>query len=564
MGMFKNYLLVFVILSAITSCSHLKEFPNEQDDYMIIPQVTSLQMEEGRFSIDGNTGISWDSALDSEGNYLMALLGETSGMDFSTHNQKVANILLSIDTTLTNPEEYRLVVESDKISIAGNSSNAVFYGIQTLRQLIQPENSERGLSSCTIPCAIIKDSPRFTYRGMHLDVSRHYFSVDFIKRYIDLLAMHKMNTFHWHLTDDQGWRIEIKKYPELTNVGAWRNGTIEGHFPGTKNDNIRTGGYYTQEEVKEVITYASLRHITIIPEIELPGHSSAAIAAYPFLSCFPEEPTVVPNNLMSEASSKIQEDGKPKIVQETWGVFDDVYCAGKEETFIFIENVLKEVMDLFPSTYIHVGGDECPKKNWERCSNCQDRMHALGLENEHQLQSYFINRIEKFVNNNGKNIIGWDEILEGGLAPNATVMSWRGNTGGVEASRADHTVIMTPNSHCYFDHYQSANKENEPLAIGGLLSVEKVYTFDPVPVELEADKQQYILGGQANLWTEYIASEEYAEYMLLPRLTALSEVLWTSKDALDWNGFLIRLEHFRYRYDELNLNYGKHVFHLSK
>ena len=543
----------FVLLSCINT-SELKEIKNDKEDYQIIPQVQSLQMLDGRFGIDDNTLISGNGNLVVEGNYLAELLSSVAGKNINFDSKENGNIQLKIEDSFSLDEEYKLEVAYNKIVISGKTPKAVFYGIQTLRQLLPVEKKEaKSTTSFTIPATIITDAPRYAYRGIHLDVARHFFSVDFVKRYIDILAMHKMNTFHWHLTEDQGWRIEIKKYPKLTEIGAWRNGTIQGHYPGTKNDNIKHGGFYTQEEIKDIVAYANKQHITIIPEIELPGHSSAAIAAYPFLSCFPSEPTIVPNDMMSKSSREAQANGTSKIVQESWGVYNDVYCVGKEETFTFIENVLEEVIALFPSKYIHIGGDECPKKNWERCPACQALKKEKGLEDEHQLQSYFINRIEKFVNSKGRKIIGWDEILEGGLASNATVMSWRGYKGGIEAARENHNTIMSPNSHCYFDHYQSKDTDNEPLAIGGYLAVEKVYSFDPIPEALEKDKHRYILGGQANLWTEYITSEEHAEYMLLPRMTALSEALWSPKETLDWSGFKSRLHCMKRRYD-MNTN----------
>lgn len=554
--------MLLLCVWVITSCSDAyKDYENAEADYLVIPNPASLQMRTGRFVVDHQTQIHGEEALVAEGNYLAQLLGAAARAEIRFNTNGKGNIQLKLDPSLSADEAYTLSVAHDKILITGKTPKGIFYGIQTLRQLL-PAAIESGAAAeeLTIPATLIEDAPSYAYRGMHLDVCRHFFPVDFIKQYIDLLALHKMNTFHWHLTEDQGWRIEIKKHPKLTEVGAWRNGTIVGHFPGTENDNKKYGGFYTQEEVKEVIAYAAQKHITVIPEIELPGHSSAAIAAYPFLSCFPEEPTVVPNDMMSEASKQAQANGNPKIVQETWGVFDDVYCAGKEETFAFLEDVLSEVIELFPAKYIHIGGDECPKGNWQRCPNCQQRKQALGLKDEHELQSYFIERIEKFVNEQGKSIIGWDEILEGGLAPNATVMSWRGVQGGIAAATADHDVIMSPTSNCYFDYYQSEDTENEPLAIGGYLPVEKVYAFDPTPDELPTDKRPYILGGQANLWTEYIATEDHATYMLLPRMTALSEVLWTSKDAKDWPDFKSRLTHFKSSYDALGVRYAKHVF----
>lgn len=560
--MIRNTLLLLTFLLLLVSCDNgMKDYQNAAQDYAIIPKPVSMKTQNGRFVVNGKTTVSGDASLEAEGKFLADFLSSATGQPMLFEAGGQGNIHLKLDEGLASEEAYTLDVTHDQISISGKTGAGVFYGIQTLRQLM-PASAEKGSDAAkiSIPAVQIEDAPQFAYRGMHLDVGRHFFPVDFVKHYIDILAMHKMNRFHWHLTEDQGWRIEIKKYPKLTEVGAWRNGTIIGHNPGEGNDNEKYGGFYTQEEVKDVIAYAAERHITIIPEIELPGHSSAAIAAYPSLSCFPNEPTKVRNDNMSEASKAAQANGQPKIVQEGWGVFDDIYCAGNEETFDFLEDVLSEVMDLFPSAYIHIGGDECPKGNWKRCAGCQKRMRELGLKDEHELQSYFIGRIEKFINSKDKNIIGWDEILEGGLAPNATVMSWRGIKGGIEAAKQEHDVIMTPTTHVYFDYYQSKDKENEPLAIGGFLPIDKVYSYDPIPEEIGADKHKYILGGQANLWTEYIKTGDYAEYMLLPRMTALAEVVWTPAAERDWEDFKGRLDQFKARYDALGLNYGKHVF----
>lgn len=554
--MLKNTLILFLGIFMLSCTNPYKNIQNSSEDYLLIPKPSSVEILDGRFKIDSKTTVTAPMELTSEGEFLANYLSKASDFAIAFNKNEKGIIKLKLDNSLSSDEAYHLIVNYDEVVISGKTPKAVFYGIQTLRQLVSTNYNDE----FTIPTTQIYDSPRFGYRGMHLDVSRHFFSTEFIKRYIDLLAMHKMNTFHWHLTEDQGWRIEIKKYPKLTEIGAWRNGTIVGHYPGTENNNEKHGGFYTQEEVKEIVAYAAKQHITIIPEIELPGHSSAAIAAYPFLSCFPEEPTIIKNGMISEGSKEAQANGQIKLVQESWGIYNDVYCAGNEETFEFVENVLEEVMTLFPSKFIHIGGDECPKANWKRCPKCQKRKAEEGLADEHELQSYFITRVEKFVNSKGKNIIGWDEILEGGLAPNATVMSWRGNTGGIAASRANHKVIMSPNSHCYFDHYQSEDRDSEPLAIGGFLPVEKVYAFDPIPEELEEDKHQYILGGQANLWTEYIPTEAQAEYMLLPRLTALSEVLWTAKEDKNYDDFKNRLNDFRAVYDDLGVNYAKHVF----
>ncbi|MCQ0111846.1 beta-N-acetylhexosaminidase [Zhouia amylolytica] len=556
-------LAVLLIALALTSCGNkYKDTKNTASDYQIIPKPVSVTQKDGRFLVD-KTIIMGDEALRNEAEYLSQLLTIASGkkVSYAPGGTRLGSVIhLGIDESIEGEEGYTLKVTNKEIIISGKTSKGVFYGIQTLRQLLPANSEKQSVAELTIPAVEIHDNPNYQYRGMHLDVARHFFPADFIKKYIDLLAMHKMNTFHWHLTEDQGWRIEIKKYPKLTEIGAYRNGTIVGHYPGTENDNKKYGGFYTQDEIKEIVQYAADRHITVIPEIELPGHSSAAIAAYPELSCFPEEPTEVPNDMMSEKSKELQENGINKVVQESWGVYNDVYCAGKEETFEFLQNVLDEVIPLFPSKYIHIGGDECPKANWERCPNCQKRINDEGLADEHELQSYFIQRIEKYLNAKGKRIIGWDEILEGGLAPNATVMSWRGEKGGIESAKQQHDVIMTPNHSCYFDHYQDKDKENEPLAIGGLTTVEDVYNYNPHPEELSAEESKYILGAQANVWTEYIGTTDYVEYMILPRMTALSEVVWVANDTKNWDDFKSRLSAFKDRYDALGLNYAKHVF----
>jgi hexosaminidase len=389
---------------------------------------------------------------------------------------------------------------------------------------------------------------------MHLDVSRHFFSVDLVKKYIDYLAYHKFNTFHWHLTDDQGWRIEIKKYPLLTSVGGYRNGTIIGRYPGKGNDSLYYGGFYTQQQIKEVIKYAADRYITVIPEIEMPGHSSAAIAAYPQLSCFPNEST----KILATTPWAANRNGKQ--VQQTWGVFEDVYCPS-EYTFNFLENVLDEVMQLFPSKYIHIGGDECPKANWKRSEFCQQLIKEKKLKDEHGLQSYFIQRIEKYVNSKGRKIIGWDEILEGGLAPNATVMSWRGEDGGIAAAREKHDVVMTPQAYCYFDHSQTKNEDS--VTIGGYLPIEKVYAYDPVPKELSAEQSKYILGAQGNVWTEYIGNKQKLEYMIFPRMSALSEALWSRKEKKEWKDFERRIPALYDRFKMWGANYSNAFYNLK-
>lgn len=558
-------LLLAVIL--LFSCTNpYKDHKNVASDYQIIPKPVSLEIQTGRFLVNADTKISGTANLKDEGAYLADLLSHMVNTKITFSQNTPGNIVLKLDDTIENEEAYTLTVAYDNIVISGKTAKGVFYGIQTLKQLLpinQGEQNER-LDKLTIPAVNITDTPRFEYRGMHLDVARHFFPVDFIKKYIDLIAMHKMNTFHWHLTEDQGWRIEIKKFPKLTEIGSKRHGTIVGHHPGTGNDERLYGGFYTQEEVKDIVAYATERHVTVIPEIELPGHASAAIASYPYLSCFPEEPTVVTNNMGSETGKIVQASGSTKIVQETWGVFNDVFCAGQEETFQFLEAVFDEVIPLFPSEYIHIGGDECPKSNWKRCPDCQKRIKDEKLADEHELQSYFIQRIEKYLNSKGKKIIGWDEILEGGLAPNATVMSWRGEAGGIEAAKQHHDVIMTPGHSCYFDHYQTEDKENEPLAIGGKTTVADVYAYDPVPEELNLEEKKYILGAQGNVWTEYMKTTDYVEYMILPRMTALSEVVWSPKESKDWEDFKIRLNRMKARYEALDLNYANHVFNTEK
>jgi hexosaminidase len=405
----------------------------------------------------------------------------------------------------------------------------LFYGVQTLRQLI-PARGPAGRRA--IPAVTVVDRPRFRYRGMHLDVARHVFPVRFIERYIDLLARYKLNVFHWHLTDDQGWRIEIRKYPRLTEVGAWRRETVrEKNLEPYIGDGIPYGGFYTQAQVREIVSYARRRHVTVIPEIELPGHAQAALAAYPELACTPG----------------------PFEVRTTWGVDEDVFCP-TERTFAFLEDVLTEVLALFPSPYIHIGGDEVPKIRWEESAEAQAVMRREGLKDEHELQSWFIRRIERFLTARGRRLIGWDEILEGGLAPQATVMSWRGTAGGVAAAQQGHDAVMTPGSHLYFDYYQG-DPAFEPLAIGGLTPLEKVYAYEPIPDTLTPAEAGHILGAQANVWTEYLKTPAQVEYMALPRMLALAEVVWSPREARDWAGFARRLSPELSRLDRLGVNY---------
>lgn len=446
-------------------------------------------------------------------------------------------LLLLTDTLQLGNEGYDLNIQSDGIRVLAKTPAGLFYGVQTLLQCLPPVVYQRSVYKGTVKinAVRIRDEPRYGYRGLHLDCGRHFFDVAFIKKYIDLMAAHKFNTFHWHLTEDQGWRIEIKKYPRLTSVGAWRRETVVGHAATepVSYDGTPHGGFYTQQEVKEIVQYAAERYITIVPEIEMPGHARAAIAAYPELSC----------------------TDQPMDVASTWGVFDDVFCP-EETTFDFLEDVLTEVIALFPGKYIHIGGDECPKVSWENSQFCQQIMSARGLKDEHELQSYFIQRIEKFLNSKGKILIGWDEILEGGLAPNAVVMSWRGIDGGIAAAKQKHQVIMTPTTAVYLDYYQG-EPGREPLGIGGYLPIEKVYAYEPDPAELTAEEQGYILGIQANVWTEYMKTSSHVEYMVWPRACAVAELGWSKDKRKDFPDFQRRLIGHLPRLQAMKVNYGK-------
>lgn len=551
--------LKITILFALISCTVAAQ------NISIIPQPSTIKRidEKKTFAVSPSTVIILEgSNLERSAAYLNAYLKKH--YLFSLKVVKKSKSLNSIRLNYERmdkalPGAYMLRIDDGGVYLAGDNETGVFTGIQTLIQLIPVPDSRtsKPTASLALPFVYVDDEPRFAYRGMHLDVSRHFFPVSFIKQYIDYLALHKFNKFHWHLTDDQGWRIEIKKYPKLTQVGAWRNGTIIGRYPGTGNDNEKYGGFYTQAEIKEVVKYATDRYIDVIPEIEMPGHSSAAIAAYPQLSCFPETPTY--EYFPKECAWYGEKTGKQ--VQQTWGVFDDVFCAGNDSTFKFLQDVLDEVLALFPSKYIHVGGDECPKENWKKCTKCQLKMQQQGLTDEHQLQSYFIQRMEKYLNDKGRTLIGWDEILEGGLAPNAIVMSWRGEEGGIIAAQQKHEVIMTPGNPVYFDHTQSENEDS--VTIGGFNPLEKVYAYEPIPAKLTESQTQFVLGAQANMWTEYMTNPSKVEYMLFPRMAALSEVLWSKKENKNWEAFENRLPLQLKRYDLWKTNYSKAYFDLK-
>ena len=540
-------LLAGALALACTSCN--KE---QEANYQVIPlpQEVSLTQEKP-FWLDGDVLIAYpenNALLQRNAEFLSEYIRQSTDYAPKTKaiaaGEQVTNaITLGLDPGIANKEGYVLTTTPEGISINGQTENGVFYGIQTLRKSIPAE--AKG-ATILIPAGEIKDEPRFPYRGMHLDVGRHFFPIEFIKKYIDLLALHNMNTFHWHLTEDQGWRIEIKKYPKLTEIGSQRSRTVIGKNT-QEYDNTPYGGFYTQEEAKEIVKYAQERYITVIPEVDLPGHMLAALAAYPELGC----------------------TGGPYEVCPRWGVFEDVLCIGNDKTMQFLEDVMGEIIEIFPSEYVHIGGDEAPRDRWKECPKCQARIKAEGLKAdknhtaEDRLQSYCMTRIEKFLNSKGRRIIGWDEILEGDVAPNATVMSWRGMEGGIEAAQLGHDVIMTPTSFCYFDYYQTADTQDEPLGIGGYVPIEKVYSLEPVPAALTKEQGKHILGAQANLWTEYIASTEHVEYMILPRMAALAEVQWTQPEKKDFKDFTTRLARLMKFYQRDGFNYAKHVFDLK-
>lgn len=523
----------------------------QEANYQVIPLPQEVSLTQGNpFKLNGNVLIAYpenNALLQRNAEFLSEYIRQSTGYAPKTKaiaaGEQVKNaITLGLDPDIANKEGYVLTTTPEGISINGQTENGVFYGIQTLRKSIPAE--AKG-ATILIPAGEIKDEPRFSYRGMHLDVGRHFFPIEFIKKYIDLLALHNMNTFHWHLTEDQGWRIEIKKYPKLTEIGSQRSRTVIGRNT-QEYDNTPYGGFYTQEEAKEIVKYAQERYITVIPEVDLPGHMLAALAAYPEMGC----------------------TGGPYEVCPRWGVFEDVLCIGNDKTMQFLEDVMSEIIEIFPSEYVHIGGDEAPRDRWKECPKCQARIKAEGLKAdknhtaEDRLQSYCMTRIEKFLNSKGRRIIGWDEILEGGVAPNATVMSWRGASGGIKAAQMGHDVIMTPNTYCYFDYYQTADTKDEPLGIGGYVPIEKVYSLDPT-FDLNEEQKKHIIGAQANLWTEYIATTEHVEYMVLPRMAALAEVQWTQPEKKDFKDFTTRLASLMKFYQRDGFNYAKHVFDLK-
>jgi hexosaminidase len=543
-----KHLLLFLVLS---SPSFAQTTDNQ---YNLIPFPAQFSGQTGQFTLSSATRIvitpAKDPAVRAVAQTVAGQIKTANGLSLSVSPTtpalaKGAHIFFSLNKKLTlGNEGYKLTITPTRILAEAATPNGLFYAAQTLRQLLPAGQ----MTTATLPACAIADKPRFGYRGLMLDVGRHFMPVPFVKKFIDLMALHKQNTFHWHLTEDQGWRIEIKKYPKLTQVGSKRAESLMGQYSQNypqQFDGKPVSGFYTQAEIRDVVRYAQSRFVTIIPEIEMPGHAQAALASYPELGCDP---------------------AKGYQVYTKWGVSEDVYCPS-EKTFTFLQDVLTEVIALFPGKYIHIGGDECPKTAWKNSAFCQDLMKKNGLKDEHELQSYFIRRIEKFLNSKGRSIIGWDEILEGGLAPNATVMSWRGTAGGIAAAKQKHTVIMSPTGTCYLDSYQG-NPATEPLAIGGYLPLDQVYAYEPMPAELSAAEQKYVMGVQGNIWTEYLPTPEAVEYAAFPRAVALAEISWMPAGTHNFEDFALRLKNHLPQLDQnfgpsVPVNYAKRLFDIS-
>lgn len=504
----------------------------------IIPRPVSVELKDGEFKFDPNTRIVCSGETSNLGRLLQGYLSPATGYHFDISSRPQKNsIRLILDKKLSKlgSEGYRLTVNETEIELRAPALAGLFYSMQSLRQLLPAEIFRRSLSTqktWSVPCVLIEDFPRFAWRGSHMDVCRHFMPKEFIFKYLDLLALHKLNTFHWHLTDDQGWRIEILKYPRLTSIGAFRSGTMKGPYSDQKFDNIPHGGFYTQDDIREVVAYAQARFINVVPEIEMPGHSQAAIAAYPELG----------------------NTSEPQTVGKGWGVYENVFNV-EDTTIRFLQNVLDEVIGLFPSQFIHIGGDEVPKKQWKESPSAQARMQALGLKDESELQSWFIHQMDSYLASKGRRLLGWDEILEGGLAPGATVMSWRGEAGGIQSAKQGHDVVMAPTTYTYFDFYQGKNKKNEPLAIGGYLPLEAVYGYNPIPAELTEAEAKRVLGAQFQLWSEYIPNPKHMEYMAFPRGSAFSEVVWSPLNGKNFDEFKIRLNEHLKRLNILDVNY---------
>ena len=526
----------------MTACSNQ---PTTVANYEVVPMPLEINTtQQASFLLKSGVTVYYPAGnekMQRNAEFLASYVKAQTGIELQVQAGEggKGGIVLQLGLANDNPEAYQLKVDASQVVISSPSEAGVFYGIQTLRKAVDVAEG----SNVELPAVEINDQPRFGYRGMMLDVGRHFFSMDEIKTYIDMMALHNINRFHWHLSEDQGWRIEIKKYPKLTEIGSMRKETVIGHNSG-KYDGKPYGGFYTQEQAKEIVAYAAERYITVIPEIDLPGHMQAALPAYPELGC----------------------TGGPYEVWTQWGVSDNVLCAGNDQTIQFIKDVLAEIVEIFPSEYIHVGGDECPKDKWKTCPKCQARIKALGLKSdnkhtkEERLQSYVIHEAEEFLNSKGRKMIGWDETLEGGLAPNATVMSWRGEAGGIEAAKQHHDVVMTPNTYLYFDYYQSKDTETEPMAIGGYLPMERVYSYEPMPKSLSPEEQKYIVGVQANLWTEYIPDFKQVQYMVLPRMAALCESQWCAPEKKNYEAFLQRVSRLIDIYAKNGWNYATHIF----
>ena len=531
----KKLTLILSALALLGACA--KPVPQE---FHVIPMPATVNLTEGTFNVKG-AAVNFDENMDEASTN--AALRFVASLEMATGKQckLTAGGISFVQNPALSAEQYVIDITPKAVRVEASALNGFVYACETLKQMLPAAiyGDKAVKADWVLPCAHIEDQPRFAYRGMHLDPCRHFFTLEETKKYLDVMTAYKMNRFHWHLTEDQGWRMEVKSYPKLTEIGAWRNGTVIKKDWGS-NDGIRYGGFYTQEEMKEIVAYAAERGITVIPEIDLPGHMVAALAAYPELGC----------------------TGGPYEVWTRWGVAPDILCAGNEDVYKFLESVLTEVMDIFPSEYIHIGGDEAFNEDmgipWDHCPKCAAKMRELGIKKgpmaKHYLQNYVTARMQDFLNQHGRKIIGWDEVLEGNLAPGATVMSWRGVKGGIEAANKGFDAIMTPNSYLYFDYYQSQERDKEPFAIGGYLPVEKVYSYEPFE-GLTPAAQPHILGVQANLWTEYIATPEHLEYMLLPRMCALSEIQWCAADKKDYARFDASIDHSFEMFDAMGLTY---------
>ena len=538
----KSIALAIIIGLLFAQCTPT---PTTQANYEVIPMPQNIMLSnsDSQFVLHSGTLISYTSGNEDMARnaqflqtYLTDQLGYTLRIEPGIASK---GIVLKLNEGQAS-EGYTITVDADRVLVEATSPAGIFYGIQTIRKAVPVEMG----AVVGFPAGVITDAPRFAYRGAHLDVCRHFFSVDSVKTYIDMLVLHNMNKFHWHLTEDQGWRMEIKQFPKLTEIGSVRNGTMI-RKDWNSNDSIQYGGFYTQDECREIVKYAADRYITVIPEIDMPGHMVAAVTAYPELGC----------------------TGGPYEVRTIWGVSEELLCAGNEKVYDFVDKVLDEVMDVFPSKDIHIGGDECPKTEWEKCPKCQSKIKALGLKKddrftaEQKLQAYFTKHVDEYLTKHGRNAIGWDEILEGGVSENATVMSWRGESGGIEAARLKHRVIMTPNTYCYFDYYQSKDCDNEPFAIGGFLPIKHVYDYEPLPANLTPEEQSYIWGVQCNVWTEYIPTFSHVQYMMLPRGAALSEVQWSLPEAKDYEKFRNeRLPRLIKIYELYGYNYSRRIY----